>query len=107
MLQVTESMQNRAEEVAAMLHLLGNANRLMILCRLAEGEATVSELLSETSLSQSALSQHLGRMRSQGLVAPRRDGQHVSYRIADPRVASVLERLYEVYCAPESGDAEA
>ena len=89
----------KADEVAALLKALGNQRRLMALCKLAEhGEMTVNDLAAEVGLSQSALSQHLAKMRAEGLVAYRREAQALWYRIADPRCETLLATLYQLYC---------
>ena len=94
-----ETFEARAGEVAGMLKALGNGRRLMLLCKLVEhGEVTVSDLASDVGLSQSACSQHLARMRDEGLVAFRRDAQTLWYRIADPRTEHLLGTLYQLYC---------
>jgi len=89
----------RAAEAAEMLKLLANERRLKILCRLGvEREMSVGMLAQAVGLSQSALSQHLAKMRDEGLVATRRDAQTVFYRIADNNVARVLSVLKRIYC---------
>ena len=94
-----EVMEARATEVAGILRALANERRLMILCRLVEcGEANVNTLAETVGLSQSALSQHLARMRAEGLVTFRRESQTLWYRIADPRCEKLLATLYELYC---------
>ena len=82
-----------------LLKAMGNARRLMVLCKLVEhGEMTVGDLAREVDLSQSALSQHLARMRDEGLVAFRRESQTIWYRIADPRTEQLLASLYTIFC---------
>lgn len=81
-----------------MLKSLANAYRLMILCRLHESECSVGELERLVGLNQSALSQHLARLRREGLVATRREAQTIFYRIVDPHVVKVIELLYSLYC---------
>jgi DNA-binding transcriptional ArsR family regulator len=93
-----EVMQRNAAKAEAMLKLLANANRLMILCHLVKGEKSVGELAELVGLSSSALSQHLGKMRGQGLVEPDKHGQMVYYRIANPEVEAILSTLYLIYC---------
>ncbi len=94
------SLGARAAEVAALLRALGNDRRLLILCKLVEsGEATVGSLADDVGLSQSALSQHLGRMRDEGIVAFRREAQTIWYRIADSRVETLLATLHRLYCS--------
>jgi ArsR family transcriptional regulator len=93
------SLQARAGEVAGILAALANDRRLLILCKLVEdGEATVGALADGVGLSQSALSQHLARRREEGIVTFRRDAQTLWYRIADPRVESLLATLHRLYC---------
>ncbi len=94
------SLEARAAQVAALLRALGNDRRLLILCKLVEsGEATVGSLADDVGLSQSALSQHLGRMRDEGIVAFRREAQTIWYRIADTRVETLLATLHRLYCS--------
>lgn len=91
--------ERKAGEAAALLKLLANENRLLILCRLAiAGELSVTKLMQAVSLSQSALSQHLGKMRDDGLVSTRRDAQTIYYRIADQNAARLLALLKDIYC---------
>lgn len=94
-----KALQARAGEVAALLRTLANDRRLLILCKLVElGEATVGTLADAVDLSQSAMSQHLARMREEGIVAFRRDSQTIWYRVADSRVEELLATLYRLYC---------
>lgn len=93
------TFERKAGEVSSLLKAMGNVRRLMVLCKLVEhGEMTVGDLANEVALSQSALSQHLARMRDEGLVAFRRESQTLWYRIADPRTEQLLACLYELYC---------
>lgn len=96
-----ETFEKQAVEVAAILRALANERRLMILCRLVEcGEDNVSSLAQAVGLSQSALSQHLAKMRDEGLVAFRRESQTLWYCIADPRIEQLFATLYKLFCAP-------
>jgi len=98
------TLEARATEVAAVLRALANERRLMILCRLVQwGEVRVGALAEAVGLSPSALSQHLARMRAEGLVTTRRDATAVWYRIADPRLEQLFAALYRTYCAPGRG----
>jgi DNA-binding transcriptional ArsR family regulator len=91
--------ERNAAQAAALLKLLGNENRLLILCRLTvAGEMSVSGLAAAVNLSQSALSQHLAKMRDDGLLATRRDAQTIYYRIANQNAARLLAILKEIYC---------
>ena len=91
-------LQEQAGEAAAFLKLIANEKRLLILCRLASGEATVAELTAIADLSQSAMSQHLAKMRQDGLVRGRKDGLQVFYSIADDRCLGLLEHLKSEFC---------
>lgn len=92
-------LERKAAEAASLLKLLANENRLLILCRLAgAGEMSVGKLADAVDLSQSALSQHLARMREEGLVAARRDAQTVFYHIADDNAARLLKLLKGMFC---------
>lgn len=93
-------MEAKAEEAARLLATLANAKRLLALCHLLQGERSVGQLAGLIALSPTTLSQHLARMRDLGLVATRREGQAVYYRLASPEVAAILETLYRLYCAP-------
>lgn len=96
-----EAFAARAAEVAALLRHLASAPRLMILCHLAEvGRATPGSLALRLGLSQSALSQHLARLRTDAIIAFDRDAQTLWYRIEDPRVVSLMGSLYALYCTP-------
>lgn len=93
------SMEAAAAEAAAMLRLLANERRLVLLCTLiVEGEAHVGRLAERVGLSQPAVSQHLAKLREDGLVTTRRSGTTIFYRIADPRVARVIETLKDIFC---------
>ena len=88
-----------ALEVANVLRTFGNERRLMNLCKLAEaGEMTVGALVEAVGLSQSALSQHLAKMRDDNVVTSRRDGQTLWYRIADPRIEQLMAELHRLFC---------
>lgn len=94
-----EQFEARAGEVATMLKALASRPRLMVLCKLVEqGEMRVGEIADALGLSQSALSQHLAKMRDEGLVGFRREGQSLFYSIADPRCEVLLATLHRLYC---------
>src|SRR3954468_23513655 len=89
-----DELAARAADAARLLKLVANERRLLVLCRLASTrEATGGELAKSVGLSQSALSQHLALMREDGLLAFRRDGQTIYYRIGDPNAERLLETL--------------
>jgi DNA-binding transcriptional ArsR family regulator len=93
------AFERKASEAASLLKLLANENRLVIMCRLAQaGEVSVCDLADAVGLSQSALSQHLAKMREEGLLATRRDGQTIFYHIANADAARLLSQLKNIYC---------
>lgn len=92
-------LEARAGEAAQLLKLLANEKRLLILCHLiAREEMTVGTLVEAVGLSQSALSQHLAKLRVDGLVTFRRQSQTIHYRVADPKAARLLEVLKDLFC---------
>jgi DNA-binding transcriptional ArsR family regulator len=92
-------LEQGAARAAAMLRALGHEQRLLVLCLLIEhGEMSVGALLEQVPLSASALSQHLARMRDDGLVAYRRESQSLYYRIADPSVMTLVAALKSIFC---------
>lgn len=93
--------EESAGRASTLLRLLSNERRLMILCQLADGELSVSEIQSRVGLSQSALSQHLALLREDGVVATRRERQTIYYRIVDHAAMRVIETLAELFCPPE------
>lgn len=86
-----------AATAARLLKLLASEQRLLLLCRLIEGEASVGDLADHAKLSQSAASQHLAKMRAEGLVTTRREAQTIHYSLADPAALRVLETLFDIY----------
>jgi DNA-binding transcriptional ArsR family regulator len=93
------ALERKAAEAAGLLKLLANENRLLILCRLTlAGELSVNDLADGVGLSQSAISQHLAKMREEGLLATRREAQTVFYRTVDPNAARLLALLKDIYC---------
>ncbi len=105
MIDLTHFDMTRFEQSAAsaarLLRALANERRLMIMCQLSGGERSVGELLPLIGLSQSALSQHLAILRSDGLVTTRRDGLSILYRIADPAAAQVMVTLAAIFCSDD------
>lgn len=91
-------MQANAGEAAAMLKALANPSRLLVLCALVTREHTVGELEALTGLSQSAISQHLARLREAQLVATRREAQLIHYSLEDPAVQAILSTVHDIYC---------
>jgi ArsR family transcriptional regulator, virulence genes transcriptional regulator len=93
--------EESAGRAAALLRLLGNEKRLMVLCQLADGELSVGEIQSRVGLSQSALSQHLAMLREEGVVSTRRESQTIYYRIANKSALRIIETLAELFCPPD------
>jgi DNA-binding transcriptional ArsR family regulator len=91
------SLVDRSEDIAIVLALLGNAKRLAIMCHLAEGELSVGAIAERVKLSQSALSQHLAKLRAEGLVETRRDRQLIYYSCAPGPVPGLLETLVRIF----------
>lgn len=98
-----KAMQANAGAAADLLRALSNEARLLVLCRLGQGEMPVGALIDAVGLSQSALSQHLAKLRADGLVATRREGQTIFYRIADARVGALIGALHGIFCKPAKG----
>ncbi len=92
------AMRKHAGAAAAMMTALSHEARLLVLCDLVGGERMAGELVERSGLSQSALSQHLSKLRDEGLVATRREGVSIFYRIANPDAARILAVLHEIYC---------
>ncbi len=97
-LHPASEMELHASDAAGLMKALGNESRLMILCVLAEGERSVSDLNTIVSLSQSALSQQLARLRQQGLVKTRRESQTIFYSLEDGPADRVITLLHDIYC---------
>jgi len=94
-----DAMKKSAKHASALMKTLGHQGRLMILCQLATGEKSVGELSRLLDIAQSPLSQHLSRMRSEGLVMPRRSAQTVYYSLNSDEAGKIIECIYSLYCA--------
>lgn len=94
-----QQMAQNAEQAESLLKVMANKNRLMILCSLQKQELSVSQLNEMVPLTQSALSQHLASLRKAEIVSTRRDGATIYYQVSDPKVAVMLESLYQLFCA--------
>lgn len=96
------AMQARAEDASRLLKVLGNAQRLRVLCLLVNQEMSVGQINEELpDLSQSALSQHLAKLREEGLVRTRREAQTIWYALEDGPTQQVIATLYDIYCVPK------
>ncbi len=99
------ALQDRAHEAAGLLKALANPDRLMLLCQLVEGELGVNVLGERAGLVQPSLSQQLRVLREERLVATRREGKQVLYRIASSQAMAVLATLHSLYCTPPDATA--
>jgi len=88
----------KASEAARLLAALANQHRLAVLCELVGGERSVGELVKAVDLTQSALSQHLAKLRAAGIVATRRNAQTIYYRLASTAASDVMKTLADIYC---------
>ena len=95
--EALDDLEARAGEAARLLKLLASEQRLILLCHLIECECSVGELADYSGLTSSATSQHLARMRAEGLVATRRDAQTIWYRMANADAARIIAVLCEIY----------
>jgi DNA-binding transcriptional ArsR family regulator len=96
-----DALRAAAGEAVAALKALGNPERLLLLCQMSQGEASVGELEEALGIHQPTLSQQLGVLRREGVVDTRRDGKKVFYRVADERLLTLLGTLYTLYCPKE------
>jgi DNA-binding transcriptional ArsR family regulator len=95
-------MNEAADKASALMRTLGHKGRLMILCHLASGEKSVGELSASLDIAQSPLSQHLSRMRKEGLVQTRRQAQSIYYSLKADEAGKIIECLYSLYCADDT-----
>ncbi|MCL2297284.1 MAG: metalloregulator ArsR/SmtB family transcription factor [Proteobacteria bacterium] len=91
-------MKAQAEKAVSLLKLLGNEDRLLLLCQIAQGEVCVGRLEDVLKIGQPTLSQQLGVLRRAGLVVTRKEGKQVYYRMADESAIAVINTLYGLYC---------
>ena len=98
-MQGIEVMQEKAEDVAEFMKCFGSPHRLMILCQLVEGEKNVTEMIKATGIAQTSMSQHLNKLRQEGLIDYRRDHRVLYYSICDKNVMKVMSVLHEAFCA--------
>jgi DNA-binding transcriptional ArsR family regulator len=93
-----QNLMQKARKASDFLKALGNENRLVILCLLAERERTVTELEGLLALGQATVSQQLARLRHEGLVDTRRDGRAIYYSIADETTKRFIDAIYDKFC---------
>lgn len=106
-MEIVRNFSREATNAASLLRALSNEQRLLILCYLAEeGELSVGQLGDRLDLSQSALSQHLARLREEGIVATRKQAQTIFYSVKDSNAQQVLALLHDLFCPELGGDQE-
>jgi ArsR family transcriptional regulator, virulence genes transcriptional regulator len=98
-----EALERHAGAAEGLLKAVANRRRLTILCELSRGERSVSDLGEAIGLSQSALSQHLARLRADRIVATRRESQTIFYSLESEDARKLIDLLYQLYCAQECG----
>ena len=99
MMMMQETLfEKTAIQVESVLKKLANANRLMILCSLIESEKSTDDLMTITGLSQSALSQHLKKLKDDNMISIRKSGRHIYYRICDMKIINLISTLHLIYC---------
>ena len=96
-----EVLRRAAARAVGALKLLANEDRLLLLCQLSQAEMSVGELEARLNIRQPTLSQQLGVLRGEGVVATRREGRNVFYSVADPALLEILAVLYRLYCPQE------
>ncbi len=96
-----QQLRDNAAAAGQLLNTLGNPDRLLLLCQLAQGERHVSELEALLGITQPTLSQQLAVLRREGLVDTRREGKQIYYRISSHEALAVIQTLYQLFCAKE------
>lgn len=95
-----QAMRDAAQSACALMKVLANPDRLLLLCELSEGEKNVGELLEATGVQQPTLSQQLAVLREEALVDTRRDGKNIYYSLASAQALAVMQVLYQQFCQP-------
>lgn len=93
-----EQLRGAAARAVAVLKVLANQDRLLLLCQLSQGELCVSDLETQLGIAQPTLSQQLAVLRNEALVSTRREGKNIHYRIADASVLEIVAVLHRLYC---------
>ena len=99
-------MEKTADAVSGYMKLLAAPARLLLLCQLVDQDSSVGELCQLVVMNPPAVSQHLARMRQEGVLETRREAQTIFYRIEDPNILKIMMFLYETFCGPETSDQE-
>jgi DNA-binding transcriptional ArsR family regulator len=98
MMNLAQAMEKKAGKATAFLSGLANEHRLLVLCQLLEGERNVTSLIEATNIPQTSMSQHLAKLKKEGIVDFRRDHRALYYFIKDPAVIEIMKVLYERFC---------
>lgn len=99
-----ESMQAAAAQACVLLKVLANPDRLLLMCRLSQGELSVGALEAQLGIRQPTLSQQLTILRENGLVTTRRDGKNIFYAVASPQALAVMAVLYQQFCGTTTNE---
>jgi DNA-binding transcriptional ArsR family regulator len=99
------ALRSAADSACRLMKVFSNPDRLLLLCQLSQGERRVGELQELVGIGQPTLSQQLGVLREEGLVATRREGKQIHYRIASPQALAVLQVLYQQFCEQPKGSS--
>ncbi len=98
MVYVMDDITKKSEQAANFLKALANKHRLMILCQLADGEKSVTDIMEATGISQTSMSQHLSKLKREGLVVFKRDHRTLFYSINNGAISGIMEILYKEFC---------
>lgn len=104
--QETAEMVENAGEAADFLKKLAHPSRLMIVCALVDGERSVRDLEDTLGIRQPGLSQQIAELREAGLIAGRKEGKHVFYHLADPRVAAFIHTMHRLFCTSDAANPQ-
>lgn len=97
-MRIVEAIAEKADDAAEFLSGLANAHRLLILCELADGERSVTSIIQATAIAQTSVSQHLAKLKKEGIVDFRREHRTLYYFIADPAVMEIMAIIYRKFC---------
>lgn len=92
-------IEDKAIEAASFLKAMASPHRLMILCQLVNGEKCVGDIMQETGIPQTSMSQHLNRLKEEGIIDFRRDHRTLYYRIEDKDALKLMHTMYEIFCS--------
>ncbi len=102
MILENNDMTKKSEQVANFLKSFANQSRLLILCELVEGEKSVSQIMEQTGIAQTSASQHLSKLKQEGIVSFRRDHRTLYYSISNNAALEIMQVLHKEFCADEN-----